>query len=650
MDFDASLEDLIITHEQYRSSTDESLRLFSSETDENLIVMKCLFTSPENPLFYSEPYRKMENRIHIRLTPAILRFQIEPILQLLTFRDQFQIEEHSPKQSNSKKISVKSSHQMEVEIEQFRMIIGTESCQILHFQFEHFIATVFQSSRKTSLDLLLTNLQTIDLHENARYPHILIPQDHSKQLLHAQIDRYTYFPIHQKTLNEVDCHIKMNLSKINIVLFYRYVDLLLKIVNALQTKHRASSTKKIDGDDSMMKKDLKVRFDVLIEAPTIFIPVHFHSHEGIFIDFGQWNFNTEYLDRPNRSFLEQQTLSFSNFSIRRMDRNTNTEILLLHSAPLFTSINRVLSPQTEAEITVNITWDTIDGYLSKQDYSSMINIYRENFSENIYHHLSSHNQESPSSSDEPIEGRMNFLNNRTSERIRMNFRMKKISLTLFEKKDFEFLRLQMDMINVRLQYLFNRTYHIQAVIQSLKLEHLSPNEEHFPDRNVIVHQNTPVVFLTIQVQSTEKNLSTFIFLINGRLEAFRLFINPDLLIALKHFLSSNQPSEAQTSTGIPSHVHENIPQPAKSLSADQQSAPIPISSSDRQSDLQTTIDLLIKPFQIYWLENPHDRNAKIFTLQVGHKSNDYRISFTFLVVFSSANDDKSSTNSYQWFS
>ena len=67
IELNASLANLIIVHEQFLSNMNEPLRLFSTENNGTLFAVKCLFTSPENPLFYSDPYNSIENRIQLQL-------------------------------------------------------------------------------------------------------------------------------------------------------------------------------------------------------------------------------------------------------------------------------------------------------------------------------------------------------------------------------------------------------------------------------------------------------------------------------------------------------------------------------------------------------------------------------------------------------
>jgi hypothetical protein len=98
MEFDASLADLIVYHEQFIGNDNRQLRLLSAqlEKDQNneinqqhkkLVSVNFLHTSPENPLFSSSIYNGIENKAHVHFTKLVVTLQLEALLSILRFQD-----------------------------------------------------------------------------------------------------------------------------------------------------------------------------------------------------------------------------------------------------------------------------------------------------------------------------------------------------------------------------------------------------------------------------------------------------------------------------------------------------------------------------------------------------------------------------------
>jgi hypothetical protein len=97
MEFDASLADLIVYHEQFIGKDNQQLRLLSAELNETnnqidqqnqkLVSVNFLHTSPENPLFASSIYNGIENKAHVHFTKLVVILQLEALLSILRFQD-----------------------------------------------------------------------------------------------------------------------------------------------------------------------------------------------------------------------------------------------------------------------------------------------------------------------------------------------------------------------------------------------------------------------------------------------------------------------------------------------------------------------------------------------------------------------------------
>jgi hypothetical protein len=96
MEFDASLADFIVYHEQFIGKDNQQLRLLSAELnektqiqqqDQKLVSVNFLHTSPENPLFSSSIYNGIENKAHVHFTKLVVTLQLEALLSILRFQD-----------------------------------------------------------------------------------------------------------------------------------------------------------------------------------------------------------------------------------------------------------------------------------------------------------------------------------------------------------------------------------------------------------------------------------------------------------------------------------------------------------------------------------------------------------------------------------
>lgn len=529
------IDDLIITHQQFRTNNNEPYRLFSNISDQKLIIAKCLFTSTENPLFYSNPYNRIENKIQIHINKPIFILQVEVLISMIRFQNDIinklskqQYEESENKSNSNENIdkNLTSSSQIEINLERFQIIIGTEVSQMLDIEFKDLVFNISQSTKNTSIYFIINDIHIYDLQMNARYKQIFIQQNHEDHILAIQLSK-----LYKKILNDVYYDINIHLAKTNIVLLYKYIDLILNLLNLLTTKKENTSPPKTNNDSNMMKQFeeniLKIHFDITLYAPTILIPINSRSNEGIFIDLGQLTLKTYFFDDSNRSFIEQQISIFKNFIVSRVSLDNNNEIIcniiLIECAQFNTFINCLLDAnkiKDEAEILVNINWETIDLTISKDDYYSIMKISKENFSEKISHKIHQqqlHDQQINQVVINPRKQQKKLSNDKIFEKIFLDFQMKKIDLTLFmdeldlnvhrqmRHESSKFMNMNIGMIESHFQYLSDSSYNVKCQIQCLLLEDLrqtnpSNSVTRLFDRNFNVDQNTQLLIATLQFQ------------------------------------------------------------------------------------------------------------------------------------------------------
>lgn len=94
MEFEASLTDFIVYHEQFVGKDDQKLRLLSAEVieaegeeNQKLVDLSFRHTSAENPLFELAPYNGVENEAKIQVNKLMIILQLEALLSIFKFQN-----------------------------------------------------------------------------------------------------------------------------------------------------------------------------------------------------------------------------------------------------------------------------------------------------------------------------------------------------------------------------------------------------------------------------------------------------------------------------------------------------------------------------------------------------------------------------------
>ncbi|CAF4638200.1 unnamed protein product, partial [Rotaria sp. Silwood2] len=92
IDFNASLADFIIVHEQFITNNNDRLCLIAMERlryreNDTVISINGLLTSPVNPNFASAPYNAIENQIRVHIGKPVLMLQLEALLSIIRFKN-----------------------------------------------------------------------------------------------------------------------------------------------------------------------------------------------------------------------------------------------------------------------------------------------------------------------------------------------------------------------------------------------------------------------------------------------------------------------------------------------------------------------------------------------------------------------------------
>lgn len=94
MEFQASLADFIVYHEQFIGGDNERLRLLAAQLDEGkneedrkLVSVHLLHTSKDNPLFLDPTYNGIENVAKVTFSKLVVMLKLEALLSILRFQD-----------------------------------------------------------------------------------------------------------------------------------------------------------------------------------------------------------------------------------------------------------------------------------------------------------------------------------------------------------------------------------------------------------------------------------------------------------------------------------------------------------------------------------------------------------------------------------
>ncbi|CAF3740023.1 unnamed protein product, partial [Rotaria sordida] len=687
INFDASLADLSIVHEQFITSDNDRLRLIAIERypdreDAPWINIHGLLTSPVNPLFGSTPYNSLENQVRVHIGKPVLILQLEALSSIVQFKNDlmekiFREQHHvSTKRSVNKRTAPKQvvkqdpsssssspmpTFQFEANLDGLRAIIGSEHSQILDIQIQDLHAYVLNSIEKTTANLLLTSFYVLDPNPKARFNKIISQLGNEKQLLRFDFSLFNYPKKYEKTLDDVDCDIKLQLTKVNLILLYKHIDLVLNMIDMFQTKsieqkvpsNQTETSTVSETMEKFQKQARKLRLDVILNAPSIFIPISSYSNEGLFIDLGQLIIQTQAIDD---SLMEEQVITMKNLLTSRVKLSKTNEILgdisLLECAELNILIDRLLYPDKaphQSQILIKAYWDTIQIILAKDDYACIMKILKENFSEKIYHKIPKPAIQDQSEFKQTNQEKVIVTNKKSDQKIiqqiRFDAQIKKIALTLYlgnsnirdrhtlRNENLIFVDLRLEMLKGHFRQLSDSSYSGKVQIQELLLDDRRETDcvTRLIDRGFQVDPKVPMFIVNLESKPKNEQGSMEVRQVDAQLESFYICMSPDYLLALQDFFISSLSSTDERRPHPPmiysepeSDINYNLPLPAKSIGTyhrsfstpERISTTTPVPSSETESDIETLVDVVIKTSKIILLEDQHNTNSNCLVLDI----------------------------------
>jgi hypothetical protein len=361
----------------------------------------------------------------------------------------------------------------------------------------------------------------IDLHPKSSYQYIISKENKSNDLIQFDFLLFNYPKNFKKKPKDQKSFIKGYLQKLNIIFLYKHIDLILSIINSFKIKQQQQQQEIQSSNEenflsSIFQKyeeqSLEFHMDFLLDAPTILIPFNSYSNQAIFIDLGKLTFHTD-LDKSSSN--EKHTIKLENLSANRIRLNETNQINLFESSTFTILVNRYLNHNDE--LSIDIQWDNIDLKLSKCDYASINQIFKQNFKEKIFYKIPQIQNQDEQEQDYPTVNipKKQSSTKKISPKIRFNFQIKQISLTLYLEKtndqltrdeNSKFFYLTIQFIQAVFQQSSNSTYKAKLQIQHLYGDDPRQDNQYsrFINKGFKVNQNTPLLIGNLKNETSTR--------------------------------------------------------------------------------------------------------------------------------------------------
>lgn len=412
-EFQVSLSDLIVFHEQFIGQDNEKLRLISAEFDEgNAEEQKILVTadvkqrSRSNPAFQTAyggietegkfDFKKLVVILKLEALLSILRFQ-DSLMKSLGNNDQPSIENKADEEISTKSNSTTTpTTYIQANFEEFQIILESKEARVFDIQVGGIEANVSQARDRVEAHLVLSHLKIFDPYKDARYQQIVSQQSDESKLLCIDFTLFNYKADFVKPLDAYDCDVFVRFAKANIVFLYKHIGAFLNFLDALNITTAALELASTRADaayqqvQKLQQQAFKAHLDVLLEAPNIIIPTNSFSDEALTVDLGQLTLKTSFNDDPVKLLVETQQVQLKKISAARTrsekSKGVVGQVNLIDCADLNVMIHRLLYPSKvtdEPGLRMNINWESVRFHLTKDDLSCVMKVLMENFSENL---------------------------------------------------------------------------------------------------------------------------------------------------------------------------------------------------------------------------------------------------------------------------
>ncbi|CAF2933999.1 unnamed protein product [Rotaria sp. Silwood2] len=726
MEFDASLADLILYHEQFIGKDNHRLCLLSTQLNKNssnqinqqsqkLVSIRFLHTSPENPLLSSH-YNGIENKAHVHFTKLVVILQLEALLSILRFQDTLSkkiskdiLGDDAKKKNEEKKqqqlkllennksfgrslstygklvkkndVPVTPTIKVKADLEEFQVIISSKVTQLFDIQVQGVKADISQAPETTIVNLILSDLRVFDPYEGARYRKIVSQHGDHKELLRVTVSLFNYPEEYEKPVDVVDCDVKVQFAKANIIFLFKHIDAILIFLDSLNITKAALDLASAQADaayeqvQKLQEQAFKVHLNITFNAPNIIIPTNSYSDEALLFDLGKLILKTRFYDDPKRSLNEQQNVRLENVLASRVKLNSENnilgEVILLECAELNAIINRLLYPEknrTEPGVSIKVEWELVHFQLAKGDYSCIMKVLMDNFTENIrnqileneqieqYHYREEEREkEEEALRNAVIKQQQDVYGDDILQTVKIRAEIKKLALTLYlgesdltvrrvpRNEDLKLADVKIEMLEALFNQLSDTSYKAMAraknlVLDDLRVTNQSASLTRMIDRHFTVDPNTHMFIGSFQFKPKSSSNSMPFRQLSAQLESLYICISLDYLMILQDFFISGLPSgvnsnvsNSDTSTSNQtnqidsernrvkigerlSRLSATVTRPSMSPSkAFVLQSPY---SSHQNTEIETHVDIIVKNPEVILLEDQHNLNSNCLVLDL----------------------------------
>ncbi|CAF0945953.1 unnamed protein product [Adineta ricciae] len=696
MEFNASLEDLIVYHQQFIGKDNQKLRLLSAQLDkknaggdQKLVSLYFLHTSAENPLFSSPTYDGIENRARVHFSKLVVMLQLEALLSIFKFQDSLmkklpvdvkddatkpKVEDENKAIEKAEKVVKKNdapttpSLTINADLEEFRIILATKQARLFDVQVQGIIAKVAQSSEKTLVNLILSDLRIFDPYKEARYRKIISQQGDEKELLRVDLSLFNHPEGVAKPLDYFDCDVKVQFAKATIVFLFKHIGALLGFLDTLNITKAALDIASTQADaayeqvQKLQEQAFKVHLDITFNAPNIIIPTNSYSDEALFLDLGKLTLKTSFRDDPIKDLIEEQNIQLENILASRvkLDRDYNIlgEAVLLECAELNAVVNRLLFPQkakSQPGVSINVQWDLVHFRLAKDDYSCVMKVLMENFSENVRDEMQDNTQnenyryiqdkqekEEDALKNAVIKKQKELQGDEVIPTMKLRARISKLALTLYlgesdlstrrgaRNDNLKLANVEIDILEAVFRQQSDGSYKATARVKNFLLDDLRETNKpesvtRMMDRHFTVDPNAQMLVATFEFtpKSATQNMARRKLV--AQLESLYICISLDYLMTLQDFFISGLPSgnaetkpQAITTTDRVDPDRISVAQDTKSSNAPAK-PPTPAAkpaTPNADAEVETALDVLVKHPEVILLEDQHNANSNCLVLDL----------------------------------
>ncbi|CAF4149952.1 unnamed protein product, partial [Adineta steineri] len=572
------------------------------------------------------------------------------------------------------------------DLEEFRIILASKQARLFDIQVQGIKANVSKSSEKTLVNLILSDLCVFDPYEGAHYRKIISQQGDDKDLLRVDLSLFNYPVEYKKPTDVYDCDVKVQFAKANIIFLFKHIDVLLGFLQTLNITKSALDLASTQADaayeqvQKLQEQAFKAHLDITFNAPNIIIPTNSYSDEALLFDLGRLTLLTRFYDDPERSLVEQQSVRLENVLASRVklnhDNNILGEIILLECAELNILINRLLYPEKvkhEPGVSIKVEWDLVHFRLAKGDYSCVMKVLMENFTENIrdqipetaqleqYHYRQEEQEEEEEAlRNAVIKRQQDAHGGEVLQTVKIRAEIKKLALTLYlgesnltirrapRDETYKLANVQIQLLEALFRHQTNSSYKAMVRVKNFLVDDLRKTNKatsvtRMMDRHFTVDPNAQMVIASFEFKPKSPTNSMALRQLSAQLESLYICISLDYLMALQDFFISGLPtgstktrsrtsamtSEKEISTKLtptdndnnrlkvdpgpsqPSITVQKLPTPSS-----KSSTPQPPTQSNSDPEIETRIDVIVKNPEIILLEDQHNSNSNCLVLDL----------------------------------